>query len=79
MILSTALGEIEIDSRRRLARFGGGVNSGLNPPAVNTKLSEPPRSAMSPVTSNVPIRERANDASNDTSPVVVSMMPAKSA
>ena len=40
-------------SRRTLVRSGGGVNSGLKPPAVNTKLSEPPRSAMSPVTSNV--------------------------
>ena len=66
-------------SRRMLVRSGGGVNSGLNPPAVNTKLSEPPRSAMSPATSNVPIRERARDASNDTSPVAMSMMPAKSA
>ena len=78
-MLSSGLGEIEMLSRRTLVRSGGGAKSGLKPPAVKTKLSEPPRSAMSPATSKVAIRERASDASNDTSPVVTSMMPAKSA
>jgi hypothetical protein len=76
---SSGLGDMEMLSRRRLVRSGGGANNGLKPPAENTKPSEPPRSAMSPATSKVAIRDRASDASTETSPVVRSITPAKSA